>query len=381
MKNSRLLSRVSAGVAFTALGLFLTAACGDSKNDDAVTAPSGAAGTTATGSLQPGAAGAGNGNAGGTNEGAPVIVALDPDRDTTTPVNLGETGAVACGGGGDFCVGANPTCCTVAGAGGGGMNNNTFSCAASTADCPANTVSSASCSSQLSCDTGQVCCRVANGAPGAGGPGGGGTTATCEAACAAGAAQLCLDDAECGAGNVCGNNNVCAPPPCTADSCGAGEVCCRGMGGGGAAAPACAVPEADGLCPAGRLEVCTDATTCPADNTCSPLFGGGFGNGGGGGGALVCTPPPCTPTSCAVGEVCCVGGAVGGNPTCAAASDTGECNGNSRLVCITDAECAPSAGTACLLAPNGGGSLSCRLPPPAPPSDAGVVDVDVADAG
>jgi hypothetical protein len=100
------------------------------------------------------------------------------------------------------------------------------------------------------------------------------------------------------------------------------------------------------------------------------LFGGG-GGGFGGGGALVCTEPPCTPTSCEAGQVCCVGGGIG-TPTCSAASDTGECGGNSRLVCATDADCAPSAGTQCLPNPfGGGGQLSCRVPPPVV-ADAGV---------
>jgi hypothetical protein len=361
MKYFRNLVRASVGIIFASA--WLGAACGGEKESEpanGAAAPGGTAGTTATGSLQPGAAGNGNaGTNGATTEGPPAVVGLDPNRDATTPVNLGQTGAVPCGGGGNFCVAPNATCCTVPGAGGGmGNNNNTFSCAASAADCPADATSTASCSSQLSCGSGQSCCRVDNAS-------GNGTAATCESSCAAGADQLCNDDAECGAGNVCNNNNVCGPAPCTADSCGAGELCCRGMGGG-ANAPACAVPGADGSCPDGRRQVCADATSCPTGDTCSPLGGG---NGGGG---LVCTPPPCTPTSCAAGQVCCVGGGIA-TPTCSAASATGECNGMSRLVCITDADCAPSPGRECLLNPNGGGSLSCRVPPP-PVSDAGVAD-------
>lgn len=356
MSHSRKFIRASFGVAIASACAGMFAACGG----DTKSAPgNGAAGSSAVGSLQPGGAGTSSNR---TTEGPPTVVGLDPNRDTTTPVNLGEAGAVACGGGGNFCVAPNPTCCAVGVAGNNNNNNNTFSCAASAADCPPNTISSTSCSSQLSCSSGQVCCRVDDG---------NGTAATCEANCAAGATQLCLDDAECTAGNVCNNNNVCAPPPCTADSCAAGELCCRGgAGGGGGAQPACVAPADDGLCPNGRRQVCTDATTCPAENTCSRLGGNGNGNN-----ALVCTAPPCTPTSCAAGQVCCVGGGVN-TPTCAAPSAMSAC-GNSRLVCITDAECAGVPGTVCRLGNNGQGSLSCRTPPPPPVTDAGVV----ADAG
>lgn len=347
-------------------------ACGSSEDDDTASgaAPGSGGPTTGENSLQP-APGAAGGGSGGTVEGNPGNIALDPNRDPSEPINLLASGAVACGGGGDFCVAPNLTCCS------GPMN--AFSCAANAEQCPEGTASRVSCSSSASCEAGQVCCRVGGGGGGGFGGGNNPVTASCEASCEAGAAQVCLGDAECGADNVC-NNGVCAPAPCTATSCGAGELCCRGNGGGPGAAPACVAPGADGLCPDNRRQVCEDAAQCPADNTCAPLFGGGGGGGPGGGGpggggpggALVCTPPPCTPTSCDAGEVCCVGGGVI-TPTCAAASDTSECPGNSRLVCITDAECAPTAGTECLPNPNGGGGvLSCRVPPPPPAADAGV---------
>jgi hypothetical protein len=369
MINRSYVRRLSFGLSFSALAVVL--ACGNSEDDDAGAAPGAGGPTTGSGSLQPSAGAAGSGTgAGGTAEGNPGNIPLDPTRDPSEPVNLADSGAVACGGGGDFCVAPNLTCCS------GPMN--AFSCAADAAQCPDGTVSTAACSSSASCADAQVCCRVGGGGGGGFGGGNNPTTTTCETSCADGAAQLCLNDAECGADNFC-NNGVCAPVPCTATSCGAGELCCRGNGGGPGAAPACAAPGADGLCPDDRRQVCDDATQCPADNTCAPLFGGGggggMGGGGGGmgaGGGLVCTPPPCTPTSCEAGEVCCVGGGIN-NPTCSAASDTSECPGNSRLVCITDAECAPTAGTECLPNPNGGGGvLSCRVPPPPPAADAGV---------
>lgn len=356
MKYSQNLRALSLGLFFSAA--CIAAACGDSEDGDGAGTPgaSGSTGSPSTGSgnLQPGASGSTGTN--GTGEGNPGVIPLDPNRDTSVPVNLVQSGAVACGGGGDFCVQPALTCCIA----GGGMNA-TFSCAPDPTECPADTVSTASCSSQVSCGDSEVCCRVGNG--GGGGPGGNPTTTSCAATCPDGADQLCLDDAECGDGNVC-DDGVCEPPACTATSCGDGELCCRGLGGGGAAAPACAAPGGDGLCPANRRQVCDDAAQCPTDNTCSPLFGGG------GGGFTVCTPPPCTPTSCADGQVCCVGGGLGGNPTCGAPAATGACNGNSRLVCITNAECAPSPGTECLPPPNGAGALSCRVPPPV-----------VADAG
>lgn len=345
MKYSRNLRALSLGLFFSAA--CIAAACGESEDGEGTGAP-GASGSPSTGNgtLQPGA----NGNAGtsGNAEGNPGVIALDPNRDTSVPVNLVQSGAVACGGDGEFCVQPALTCCIA----GGGMNT-TFSCAPDPTGCPEDTVSTASCSSQASCGNAEVCCREGGG----GGPGGNPTTTSCAASCDDDADQLCLDDDECTGGDVC-DDGVCEPPACTADSCGDGELCCRGMGGGGAAAPACAAPGGDGLCPAGRRQVCDDAAQCPADNTCSPLFGGG------GGGFTVCTPPPCTPTSCADGQVCCVGGGLGGNPTCAAPGATGACNGNSRLVCITDTECAPSPGTECLPPPNGAGALSCRVPPP-----------------
>jgi hypothetical protein len=359
MNNRSFIRRLGFGLGGLALAVSL--ACGSSEDDAAASGAGAATGapTTGNGSLQPAPGAAGGGSS--TTEGNPGNIALDPNRDPTEPINLVASGAVACGGGGDFCVAPNLTCCS------GAMN--AFSCAADAAQCPEGTVSTAACSSSVSCGAAQVCCRVGGG--GGFGGGNGPVTTTCEASCADGAAQLCLNDAECGAGNLC-TNGVCAPEPCTATSCGAGELCCRGNGGGGGAAPACVAPDAGGLCPDGRRQVCEDAAQCPADNTCDPLFGGG-GGGMGAGGALVCTPPPCTPTSCAEGSVCCVGGGIN-NPTCLAASDTGECTGNSRLLCITDAECAPTAGSQCLPNPNGGGGgvLSCRQPPPPPVGDAGV---------
>ena len=351
-------------VALSCSALAVAWACGNSEDDNAsnAAAPGGAAPSSGSGSLQPTPGGTAAGNGSSTMEGNPGNIALDPNRDPTEPINLIASGAVTCGGGGNFCVAPNLTCCS------GPMG--AFSCAAAAADCPDGTLTTTACSSAASCGAGEICCRTGGGG---GGPGGNAATTSCEASCADGSVQVCLDDAECGADNIC-NNGTCAPAPCTATSCGAGELCCRGNGGGGGgAAPACVAAGADGLCPNNGRQVCDDAAQCPAENTCAPLFGGGFGNGGGaGGGALVCTPPPCTPTSCEAGQVCCVGGGVNA-PTCSAASDTGACPGNSRLVCSTDAECAPTAGTQCLPNPNGGGGgvLSCRVPPP-PVTDAGV---------
>lgn len=362
MNHSRLIGRFALVIASSILATAV-ASCGESKSDTGSGETAGnndgntSGSMSGNGSLQPGSNAGGGGDDGATGgEGNPPIVMLDPNRDPTIPVNLIESGAVACGGGGDFCVLPNLTCCTV---GGGGMA--TFSCAPDASQCPDGTTSTASCSSSASCESGQVCCRTGGG----GGPAGGNATTSCEASCADGDAQICIDDAECGAGGSC-NNGVCGAPACTATNCGAGELCCLGIGGGQGAVPACAAP-VDALCPAGGRQVCDQDTDCPAGNTCAPLFGGG-----GGGGVTVCTPPPCTPTSCDVGQVCCVGGGLGGNPTCSAASATGACPGNSRLVCITDAECAPTPGTQCLLNPNGGGTLSCRVPPQPPV---------VADAG
>ena len=364
MTYLRALSRISLVTLATAL---LAAACGDDAKAP-VTTDTGSGDrqgntNTVTGANNPApGTGGGNGTTGNNGETPAGNISLNtPGRDPSLPINLAESGAVACGGGGDFCIAPNPTCCS---AGGMGMGMGTFSCAPTPSDCPADTVSAAACANALGCSTGQVCCR-SNDADG------NGTTAACGTSCAAPAVQLCSDDAECGADRICNNNNQCGPAPCTATSCATGELCCRGQGGGQGAAPAC-VAVADGAqCPAGRRQVCADATTCPADNTCAPLGGGGGGLGGGQQ-ALVCTPPPCTPTSCATGQACCVGGQVGGNPTCSTPDPTTAlCPGNSRTVCITDAECAAVAGTSCLLNPQGGGSLSCRVPPPPPAADAG----------
>jgi hypothetical protein len=292
-------------------------------------------------------------------ESTPNAIPLDPNRDQTVPINLLASGAVQCGGGDNYCVQPNRTCCTV-GMGGDAMN----SCAPNAAACPAGTTSSASCSSQASCGTGQVCCRT-----GGGGGDMGPATSTCAASCPMGSVQVCLEDEECGAGNQCNNNETCGPIPCTATSCGGGELCCRNQGGGGGNnVAACVAPGGDGLCPNNQRQVCTTDAGCPATFTCTPQ-----GGGGGGGGVMLCIPPPCTTTSCMGGQVCCVGGQVGGNPTCSAAN-AGACPGNSRLLCVTDADCAPTAGTLCLLNPNNGmGPLSCRVPPP-PPADAGAGD-------
>jgi len=249
-----------------------------------------------------------------------------------------------------------------------GNGGNSFSCAADVASCPAGTVSAAACSSSVSCGAGEVCCRTPNPPPaGAMGGGNNGTTAACAAACEAGDTQLCLDDAECGEGNICNLNNngtgTCVPAPCTASSCAAGEICCRGNGGGQGAAPACVAPAA-GSCPAGRQQVCDTAADCPADSgdTCEAP------GGNGGGGVLVCTPPPCTPGSCTgTDQLCCVGGGGGGNPLCVASvapvapATTATCPNNQRQFCAVDTDCTALPGTVCLAGANGG-QLSCRPP-------------------
>jgi hypothetical protein len=351
MKNSRILFRISFVTFASAL---LASACGESKSDPAVAAAAGASGRGGSGNTSIGSSGAGApGTSGTTNEGNPGNVSLvDPNRDMSIPINLAESGAVSCGGGGDFCIPPSLTCCTSGAP--GGMN--TFSCASAASACPDGTVTSADCSSELSCGAGQICCQVDNDE--------GGTTASCETACADGADQLCVEDDECAGGGVC-NNGTCGPPACTADSCATGELCCRQGGGFNAAAPACVTGAA---CPGGSQQVCADATDCPAENTCAAV---GFGQNN----VLVCTPPPCTPTSCGAGQECCVGAQLGGNPTCAPSDPaTAVCPGNSRVVCITDTECEVVPGTACLLNPQGGGSLSCRVPPPVLVGDAGVAD-------
>ncbi|HKO92914.1 MAG TPA: hypothetical protein VJU61_17280, partial [Polyangiaceae bacterium] len=242
MTYLRSLSRVSCVALAAAL---LAAACGDSAKDPA-SSDTGSTGTeggnrntnTTTNANNPAPGTSGGSAATGTNtEGSPGNISLNaPGRDPSLPINLAESGAVACGGGGDFCIAPNPTCCIAGGMGMG--NNNTFSCAPTPSDCPADTTSAAACANALSCGTGQVCCR-SNDADG------NGTTASCETSCAAPAVQLCDDDDECGADRVCNNNNQCGPAPCTATSCATGELCCRGQGGGPGAAPAC-VAVADG---------------------------------------------------------------------------------------------------------------------------------------
>jgi hypothetical protein len=367
MKRSVAHSQLSVGV-FVGLALLVSnhvLGCGDSSS---------ATPEMVTASNNPGSQNNNNGSNAGSGgaarptpntEGNPGNIQLDPNRDQTVPINLVASGAVQCGGAGNYCVAPNLTCCTSAGM--AGMMNS-FSCAPNADACPAGTTSSTACSSAASCSTGQVCCRTG------GGGNGGGATSTCEAACPMGSAQVCLDDAECGAGNQCNGNGTCGPVACTATSCGTGELCCRNQGGGGGNnVAACVAPGADSLCPNNQRQVCTTDADCPATFTCTPLGGGG--GGGGGGGVSLCQPPPCTTTSCAMGQVCCVGGQVGGNPTCSAAN-AGVCPGNSRLLCVTDADCAPAAGTLCLPNPGGGGNgqLSCRVPPPPPAADAGAGD-------
>jgi len=370
MKRSVAKSQLSVGM-FFGLALLVgnnVIGCGDSSSDTPETGvatnnPGGAA----SGSNNNSSNGGGSSTSGTPNtEGNPNNIALDPNRDQSTPINLVASGAVQCGGQGNYCIAPNLTCC--ASAGGMGMAA-TFSCAQDAAACPAGTAQTTSCSSQASCGSGQVCCRTGGG----GGMGGGAQTTSCAASCATGSVQVCVNDAECGAGNQCNGNGTCGPVACTATSCTGGQICCRaagGGGGGGGAQPACVAPTG-GLCPNNQRQVCATDADCPTGNTCAPLGGGG---GGGGNANLVCTPPPCTTTSCATGQVCCVGGQVGNNPTCAAANN-GACPNNSRLLCTTDADCAAAAGTLCSPAPNGGmGPLSCRVPPP-PVTDAG------ADAG
>jgi hypothetical protein len=373
MKRSVAKSQLSVGV-FVALALLVgnnVIGCGDSSSDT----PETGVATNNPGSSNSGSNGNGSSTGGGSsvsatpnNEGNPNNIALDPNRDQSMPVNLVASGAVQCGGQGNYCIAPNLTCC--ASAGGMGMAA-TFSCAPNAAACPAGTAQTTSCSSQASCGSGEVCCRTGGG----GGMGGGAQSTSCAASCAMGSVQVCLTDAECGAGNQCNGNGTCGPVACTATSCTGGQLCCRAGGGGGGfggGQPACVAPGGDGLCPNNQRQVCTTDADCPAGNTCAPLFGGG--GGGGGNANLVCTPPPCTTTSCVEGQVCCVGGQAGNNPTCLAANN-GACPNNSRLLCASDADCAAAAGTLCSAPPNGGmGPLSCRVPPP-PVTDAG------ADAG
>ena len=366
MKSSVAKSRLSIGV-FAGLAALVAnniVGCGDSES---------AAPDMATASNNPGASPGRTSNGGGSatsgspnTEGNPVATLTDPNRDPTVPVNLVASGAVQCGGAGNYCIAPNLTCCTVPGGMGMGA---TSSCAVNAAACPAGATSMVGCSSQVSCAAGQVCCRTGGGGGMMGG--GGAVTSSCAASCAMGSVQVCLEDEECGAGNQCNNNGTCGPIPCTATSCSGGQICCRPAGGGGPVA-ACAAPDGGGLCPNNLRQICADASACPAGYTCAPLGGGG---GGGGNNGLVCTPPPCTTTSCTDGQICCVGGQVGGNATCSVADDDGSCPGNSRFLCVTDADCAAAVGTLCLTAPNGGGNgqLSCRVPPP-PPGDAGVAD-------
>lgn len=373
MNLVRLCSEVSIAAVVVA---FWVTGCGSSgKSDGGVPATSSSTNPNApaTDAMNGAAAGSdGTNNEGGPGGNLPLggNAATNGDMAANAPVSPVASGAVACGGAGTFCSSPTQTCCTVPGAGGMGMGNggNTFSCAADVASCPAGTLSAASCSSSASCGAGEACCRTPNPPPaGAMGGGNNGTTAACAAACAAGDTQLCLDDAECGAGNICnlGNNGTgtCGPAPCTASSCAAGEICCRGNGGGQGAAPACVAPT-DGSCPAGRQQVCDTAADCPAGSgdTCEAPFGNG------GGGVLVCTPPPCTPGSCAgADELCCVGGGGGGNPLCVASvapvapATTVTCPNNQRQFCAVDADCTAVPGTVCLAGANGG-QLSCRPP-------------------
>src|SRR5688572_22684568 len=271
--------------------------CGDSSSSS----PS-----TTTNSNQPGQSGNGstNGAANGSSntpsatpggEGTPGNIALDPNRDPSQPINLVASGAVECGGDGNYCAAPSGTCCITAGMGngmmGGGMMGGgaAFSCAASPEACPDTATFRQECSSQASCGSGEVCCRAGGGGGGPGGGGFGGNT-TCESACAMGSVQVCLEDAECGAGNQCNGNGTCGPIPCTSTSCAGGQICCRGQGGG--AQNQCAAADAAGACPNNQRKVCATAADCPEDFTCSPA--GGFGGGGGGmggGGVLVCTPP------------------------------------------------------------------------------------------
>jgi hypothetical protein len=311
----------------------------------------------------------------------------DAGAPSTTPINPAASGLVPCGPAGRFCEKPNLTCCTPGG--GAGQGANAATCQASADACPMGTVTISSCSSAASCAGSEVCCRTPNapaagGAMGGGAMGGGagnnGTTSSCADSCAAGSVQVCLSDAECGAGFNCGNNGTCVAAPCTgaANGCAAGAICCRG--GGAGAVGACVAPAAGGACPnAGQRRLCALDTDCPAGNSCAPIAAGGGGGGGAAAPVLACTPAACTPGSCGAGQLCCVGGggagglgAGGGAPACAAASAAGACPGNARLVCATDGDCAGVAGTACLTAPNGMGALSCRVPPAPPPAaDAG----------
>jgi hypothetical protein len=379
------LMRLRSDVGLSALVAALWAtACGSGGSGNAVTTPPDTSSNanlpgSGAGSAAMGANGTATGASGANAETGAGNVPLsgapgsgsNMSAAASAPVNPVTSGSVPCGAAGTFCQQPSPTCCTVRAAGAGmgmGAGANTFSCAADAASCPAGTVTVATCSSSVSCGNSEVCCRTPNPPPAAAmGGGNNGTSAACAAACATGDTQLCLGDAECGAGNLCnlGNNGTgtCGPAPCTATSCATGEICCRGNGGGGGGGVAACVAPTGGLCPNGRQQVCDTAADCPADSGDTCVAAGG----GAGGGVLVCTAPPCTPGSCTgAGQLCCVGGG-GGNATCQASvapvapATNATCPNNARQFCALDADCTAIPGTVCLAGGNGG-QLSCRPP-------------------
>ena len=187
MKRSVAKSQLSVGL-FFGLALLVgnnVIGCGDSSSDT----PEMGVGTNNPSGSNSGSNGSSSTGGGSSTsptpntEGNPGNIALDPNRDPSMPVNLVASGAVQCGGQGNYCIAPNLTCC--ASAGGMGMAA-TFSCAPNAAACPAGTAQTTSCSSQASCGSGQVCCRTGGGG---GGMGGGAQTTSCAASCAMGSSS------------------------------------------------------------------------------------------------------------------------------------------------------------------------------------------------
>jgi hypothetical protein len=116
------------------------------------------------------------------------------------------------------------------------------------------------CSGAATSPTGQYCCDM-----GRAGPACQGTT------CAMGA-QVCAATMECATGETCqaqgqGQPMICAAPPCTAGSCGAGMVCCSTGGG---------TCETGATCLTG-VQLCTVNADCASGLVCRAAGGGALG--------------------------------------------------------------------------------------------------------